>query len=72
MQLILLILAAASGGGTVIRRFPLVGAAQSRVSDTPLPAEGKGNVCLWQTASPPATPSFRVENTKVHGANQNY
>ena len=32
----------AFGGGTSLRGFPLVGAAQSRVSDTPLPAEERG------------------------------
>jgi len=35
-----------------LRRFPLVGAAQSRVSDTPLPAEGEGDVCLKANALP--------------------
>jgi len=35
--------------GEPLRRFPLVGAAQSRVSDSPLPAEVGGDVCLWQT-----------------------
>ena len=32
--------------------FPLVGAAQSRVSDSPLPAEGGGYVCLEANALP--------------------
>ena len=35
--------------GNHLQWFPLVGAAQSRVSDSPLPAEVGGYVCLWQT-----------------------
>jgi len=42
----------AFGGGTIKKWFPLVGAAQSRVSDSPLPAEGEGDICLRQTPFP--------------------
>jgi len=38
--------------GEPLRRFPLVGAAQSRVSDTLLPAEGGGDACQKASAFP--------------------
>jgi|GEM_PF-1626993 hypothetical protein len=49
----------ASCGGTIKIWFPLVGAAQSRVSDSPLPAGMRGHVCLRQTLAHPRNTSIR-------------